>query len=87
MFQKARTEFLHNLTFQDLSKENDNIFMSFEHVNNLFLDLFEILTIIVLQLVNDSKIQSKNLKQELNKTKYDLVLPPELEIQEDFTKY
>ena len=38
---KTVTEFLHNLTLQALSKENDNIFMSFEHVGNLFLDLFD----------------------------------------------
>ena len=39
--KKALTEFLCNLTFQALSKENDDIFMSFEHVGNLFHDIFE----------------------------------------------
>ena len=39
--KKALTEFLCNLTFQALSKENDGIFMSFEHVGNLFHDIFE----------------------------------------------
>ena len=38
-----------------MSKENDNILMSFEHDDNLFLDLFEHLTRIDQQLINDSK--------------------------------
>ena len=81
--KKALTE----LTFQDLSKENDDILLSFEHVGNLFLDIFESLGKIDQQLVNDSKIFSENLKEELNKTGYELDLPPELEIQEDLAKY
>ena len=31
---KKTTEFLHNLTFQALSKENHDILLSFEHVGN-----------------------------------------------------
>ena len=38
-------------------------------------------------MVNDSKILSENLKEELNKTEYELDLPPELEIQKDLAKY
>ena len=38
-------------------------------------------------MVNDSKILSENLKEELNKTEYELDLPPELEIQEDLAKH
>lgn len=33
------------------------------------------------------KMQSQNLKQELNKTKYEFVLLPELQIQEELGKY
>ena len=52
--------------------------LSFEHVGNLFLDILESLAEIDQQLVNDSKILSKNLKEELHKTEYELDLPPEL---------
>ena len=38
-------------------------------------------------MVDDSKILRENLKEELNKTEYELDLPPELEIQEDLAKY
>ena len=85
--KKALTEFLCNLTFQALSKENDDILLSFEHVGNLFLDILESLAKIDQQLFNDSKILSENLKEELNKTEYELDLPPELEIHEDLAKY
>ena len=54
--------------------------LSFEHVGNLFLDILESLAKIDQQLVNDSKILSKNVKEELNKTEYELDLPLELEI-------
>ena len=70
-----------------MSKENYDILLSFEHVGNLFLDIFENLAKIDEQLVNDSKILSENLKEELNKTEYELDLPSELEIQGDLAKY
>ena len=85
--KKALTEFLRNLTFQALSKENDDILLSFEHVGNLFLDILESLAKINQQLVDDAKILSENLKEELNETEYELDLPPELEILEDLAKY
>ena len=64
--KKALTEFLRNLTFQALSKKNDDILLSFEHVCNLFLNIFESLGKIDQQLVDDSKILSENVKKELN---------------------
>ena len=85
--KKALTEFLRNLTFQALSKENDDILLSFEHAGNLFLDILESLAKIDQHMVNDSKILCENLKEELNKTEYELDLLPELEIQEDLAKY
>ena len=85
--KNALREFLRNLTFQALSKENDDILLSFEHVGNLFLDILESLAKINQQLVDDAKILSENLKEELNKTEYELDLPPELQIQEDLAKY
>ena len=75
--KKALTEFLRNLTFQALSKENDDILLSFEHAGNLFLNIFESLVKINQQLVDDSKILSENIKEELIKTEYELALPHE----------
>ena len=85
--KNALREFLRNLTFQALSKENDDILLSFELDDNLFLNIFERLTKIDQQLINHSKTLGENLKEELNKTEYGLDLQPELEIQEDLAKY
>ena len=71
--KKGLTEFLHNLIFQALGKENDDILLSFEHVGNLFLDILESLAKIDQQLVNDSKIISENLIEVLNKTDMSLI--------------
>ena len=70
-----------------MSKENNDILLSFKHVSNLFLHIFESLAKIDQQLVNDSKTLRENLKGELDKTEYELDLPPELEIQEELAKY
>ena len=71
--KKGLTEFLYNLIFQALGKENDDILLSFEHVGNLFLDILESLAKINQQLVNDSKIISEYLIEVLPKTDMSLV--------------
>ena len=60
--KKAFNEFLRNLTFQALSKENNSIFMSYEGMGNLVLDILENLSRIENQLVDDSNILSERLK-------------------------
>ena len=39
----ALTEFLYNLTFQALSKENDDIYLRFDNIGLLVLDILECL--------------------------------------------
>ena len=63
--KKALAEYLHNLKFQTLSKENDKILMSFEYVGNLFLDICESVAKIDQQLVNDSKILKRKFKRRV----------------------
>ena len=58
------TEFLHNLTFQALSKENDDIFLSFDSTTLLVLDIFEHLEKLNLESINETKIMNKNTKEE-----------------------
>ena len=77
------TGFWHNLTFQVLSKGNVEVFSSFENIGNLVLDILESFSKLQQQLVQNSKILGKNLKQELDKTE----LLFELEIQENLAKY
>ena len=80
------TEFLHNLTFQALSKENYEIYLSFDYIGDLFLDILERLAKKYQQSVDVAKTLNENIKQELEETKFELELPPELQIQEDLKK-
>lgn len=81
------TEFLHNLTFQVLSKENYEIYLSFDYIGDLFLDILEGLAKKYQQSVDVAKTLNENIKQELEETKLELELPPEFQIQEDLKKY
>ena len=87
--KKALNEYLRNLTFQGLSKENNSIFMSYEDMGNLALDILESLARIENQLVDGSNILSESLKQQLDQAneEYKLDLPPELKIQKNISKY
>ena len=87
--KKALNEYLRNLTFQGLSKENNSIFMSYEDMGNLVLDILESLARIENQLVDGSNILSESLKQQLDQAneEYKLDLPPELKIQKNISKY
>ena len=80
------TEFLRNLTFQALSKENYEIYLSFDYIGDLFLDILERLAKKYQQSVDVAKTLNENIKQELEETKFELELPPELQIQEDLKK-
>ena len=81
--KNALTEFLHNLTFEALSKENDEIYLSFDYIGDLVLDILEGLAKKDQQSVEVAKTLNENIKQELDKTKFQLELPPELQVQED----
>ena len=85
--KNALTEFLHNLTFEALSKENDEIYLSFDYIGDLVLDILEGLAKKDQQSVEVAKTLNENIKQELDKTKFQLELPPELQVQEDLKKY
>ena len=85
--KNALTEFLQTLTFQALSKENDEIYLSFDYIGDLVLDILEGLAKKDQQSVDVAKTLYKNIKQVLDKTKFDLELPPELQIQEDLKQY
>ena len=53
----------------------------------LVLDILECLAKKDQQSINVAKILSENIKQELDKTQFELELPAELQIQEDLEMY
>ena len=85
--KNALTEFLHDLTFQALSKQNDKVYLNFDNVGILVLDILECLAKKDQQSINVAKILNENIKQELHKTQFELELPAELQTQEDLEMY
>ena len=65
--KNASAEFLHNLAYQALSKENDKVYLNFDDIGILVLDILECLAKKDQQSINVAKILNKNIKQELDK--------------------
>ena len=82
--KNALSDFLHNMSFQALSNENDNIYLNFDNVGELIIDILEGLLEKDQQSIVVATKRGENLKEELDQTDFNLELPPELEIQEDF---
>ena len=79
----ALSEFLHNLTFQAFSKENDDILMQFDNIGNLVLETLQGLLNKDRETVEITKTMNDNIKKELNKTKFIFDVPTEMQIQTD----
>ena len=81
------SEFLHNLSFQALSKETDDIYLNFNNVSELIIDILEGLAKKNNESIAVAKNLGKNLQDELDQTDFELEIPPELQIQDDLEKY
>ena len=80
-------ECLHNMSFQALSKETDDIYWSFDNVSELISDILERLAKKNNESIAVAKNLVKNLQDELDQTDFELEIPPELQIQDDLEKY
>ena len=85
--KKAYSEFLHDLSFQTLSKETDDFYLSFDFITELIIDILEGLAKKNNESIAIAKNLSKNLQDELDQTDFELEIPPELQIQNDLEKY
>ena len=85
--KNALSEFLHNLSFQALSKETDDIYLNFNNVSELIIDILEGLAKKNNESIAVAKNLGKNLQDELDQTDFELEIPPELQIQDDLEKY
>ena len=81
--KNALSEFLHNLSFQGLSKETDDIYLNFDNVSELIINILEGLA----KKDIESVAVAKNLQDELDQIDFELEIPPELQIQDDLEKY
>ena len=78
--------FLHNLSFQALIKETDDIYLNFNNVSELIIDILEGLAKKNNESIAVAKSLGKNLQDELDQTGFELEILPEL-IQDDLEKY
>ena len=85
--KNALSEFLHNLSFQALSKETDDIYLNFNNVSELIIDILEGLAKKNNESIAVAKNLGKNLQDELDQTDFELEIPPKLQIQNDLEKY
>ena len=85
--KNALSEFLHNLSFQALSKETDDIYLNFNNASELIIDILEGLAKKNNESIAVAKNLGKNLQDELDQTDFELEIPPELQIQDDLEKY
>ena len=76
--KKAINEWLKNQTYQALTKENDNIIMSFDDIGQLTYNLHDRLGKIKKSLVQEAVDSSEVLNEKLTDTKYSLEETPEM---------
>ena len=62
--KKALSEFLHNVSFQALSKETDDFYLNFDNANELIIDILEGLAKKDIESVAVAKNLGKNLQDE-----------------------
>ena len=74
------SEYLKNLTFQALSQDNDDVYMSFEEVGLLVSDLLECFVKKENEQIDKSSILGKQIRKKLE-TNFKVKLSPELKIQ------
>ena len=83
----ALKEFFHNLTFQALTKENNEILIGFDKIANMVVEIIGGLlewnqnTLKVTETIND------NIKTELKKSNFVFDVPTETQIQTDMDKF
>ena len=78
--QVAIGKYLQNLTYQDLSQENDEIFMSFNNIGLLVNDLLQQFVIKENEEITKASAISKEIRNKLE-TDFEINLSPEMKIQ------
>ena len=85
--KNALSEFLCSLSFQALSKETDGVYLIFDFIDELIINILEGLAKENNESITVVRNLGKNLKDELDQTNFELEILPELQIQDDLEKY
>ena len=78
--QQVMSEYLKNVTFQALSQENDDVYMSFEEIGLLVNDFIECFFKKENEQIDKSSILGKQIRKKIE-TDFKVELSPELKIQ------
>ena len=84
--KNAMSEFLHNMSYQALNIENDEIFIKFNGIAQLINDNNETLIERNNQSIQISDVMNTNILNEINNYKFIFDVPTEMEIQDDVDK-
>ena len=80
------SEFLHNMSYQALNIENDEIFIKFNGIAQLINDINEILIERNNQSIQISDVMNTNILNEINNYKFIFDVPTEMEIRDNVDK-
>ena len=84
--KNAMSEFLHNMSYQALNIENDEIFIKFNGIAQLINDINEILIERNNQSIQISDVMNTNILNEINNYKFIFDVPTEMEIRDNVDK-
>ena len=84
--KNTMSEFLHNMSYQALNIENDEIFIKFKVIAQLINDINETLIERNNQSIQISDVMNTNILNEINNYKFIFDVPTEMEIQDDVDK-
>ena len=84
--KNTMSEFLHNMSYQALNIENDEIFIKFNGIAQLINDINETLIERNNQSIQISDVMNTNILNEINNYKFIFDVPTEMEIQDDQDK-
>ena len=80
------SEFLHNMSYQVLNIEHDEIFIKFNEIAQLINDINETLIERNNQSIQISDVMNTNILNEINNYKFIFDVPTEMKIQDNVDK-
>ena len=81
--RKALSEFSHNMSYQALNKDNNNIFKQFDRTAELIIELISALLHKNSKNLNIANIINNIINDEINDYRFTFDIPTEIEIQQD----
>ena len=81
--RQALTEFLHNMSHQVLNKDNDNVFIHFDRMAELIIELISVFLGRINKSLNIAKIINNNINDEINDYRFTFDILTEIKIQQD----